>query len=94
MRSQCKGHLYQTMNTAIPVDENRSECRYVQVAKCLVCGYLTPQVDADFFVEATQDDIVACLAMLEAWMDDLKERYRSIAELKFYGEKFLLPADL
>jgi hypothetical protein len=94
MRSACKGHLYITMNTAIPVDAKRSECRYVQTAKCLVCGYLTAEVDADFFVEATPDDIEDCLTMISQMMEDLQECYRSISELKFRGEKFLLPADL
>jgi hypothetical protein len=94
MRASCKGHLYITMNSAVPVDHNRSECRYVQAAECLVCGYVAPQLDADFFTAATDDDIDDCLAMIQRMMEDLRARYQKISGLKFYGEKFLLPADL
>ena len=94
MRASCKGHLYITLNSAVPVDQNRSECRYVQSAECLVCGYTSPQLDADFFTEATDDDIDECLVMIDRLIEDLRARYMNISGLKFHGEKFLLPADL
>lgn len=94
MRTACRGHLYMTMNSALPVDHNRSECRYVQSAECLVCGYVTPQIDADFFVAAGDDDIDDCVRLIDQIIDRLHQSRARIAGLKTTTSTFLLPADL
>lgn len=94
MRTACRGHLYLTMNSATPVDHNRSECRYVQAAECLVCGYVTPQLDADFFVAATDDDIDDCLNLIDRIVERLGQSRERINGLRTMKVDFLLPADL
>jgi hypothetical protein len=94
IRTACRGHLFQTMNSAVPVESSYSECRYVQVVTCLVCGYITAQLDADWFHEATDDDIGDCIYYVEQIIEHLKERRENLVKLSSKTPAFTLPADL
>jgi hypothetical protein len=94
MRQACRGHLFLTMNSPVPVEASYSECRYVQAASCLVCGYVTANLDADWFVEATEDDIYDCIHYVDRIIDHLKERRENLSTFVNKAPTFLLPVDL
>lgn len=94
MRQACRGHLFQTMNSATQVEASYSECRYVQSVMCLVCGYTTAQLDADWFQIATDDDIQDCVYYVSQIIEHLKERRENLLTLTTRSEPFLLPVDL
>ena len=92
--SACRDHVFETMQTAQAVEASYAECRYVQSARCLVCGYITPAVDADFFVEATSDDLTACLAWSDRTVESLRKARDEVSRHRFPEPAFLLPAEL
>ena len=46
-RQSCRNHIFETISEAQPAEW--SECGFSQMAKCLLCEYVTPAVDADWW---------------------------------------------
>jgi hypothetical protein len=94
MRQACRGHLFRIMNSAVPVEASYSECRFIQAATCLVCGYVTANLDADWFVEATEEDINDCIRYVDQIINHLKDKREHLVTLTDKAPTFILPGDL
>lgn len=95
--SGCKGHLYVLLNSPTPLPpEATYGCGFIQAAHCLVCGYDTAALDADFFREATEDDVAACILLIHSEIDRLHEAALDIAQRRNVVRQpsFALPVDL
>lgn len=91
MVSGCKGHLFVLLNSPTPVDFG---CGWMQASHCLVCGYDTANVDADFFHEATDDDIAECIMFIRAQIDRLEDAALDLVQRRVPTPTFALPIDL
>jgi hypothetical protein len=66
VRALCADHLFELVTDPLPVEYG---CGFMQRARCLVCGYVTQAIDADFWTyEATPEDFDRCrkVAVAEA----------------------------
>lgn len=62
VRSSCSTHLWLTVTGPQPVDY---ACGFIQAARCVVCDYLTPLLDADWWSEkATVAEIEVLVGLL------------------------------
>jgi len=68
IRSTCRNHIFEVVNEAQAVEYG---CGFIQAAKCLVCGDLIPNIDADAWHEITLHDVSRCLMEME----EMTERY-------------------
>lgn len=82
VRSSCRQHIFETLADPISVDYG---CGWVQAARCLICCYNTPPIDATFWMKRADPfdiagafgDIAASIEHLESvrtrleqgWMD-------------------------
>lgn len=66
-RRTCINHIFITFTDPQPVDYG---CGYLQAARCVVCGDVTPAIDADFWrIRATQGDVVDCMGSVHEVID-------------------------
>lgn len=58
VRTSCRMHLWLTVTGPNPVDY---ACGFVQSAECVVCGIVTPLLDADWWYEKASPEQVGAL---------------------------------
>ncbi len=59
-RKDCATHVFETITEPIAVDYAAG---WIQAARCLVCGDVTPALDAEWWSSlATEGDVARCVA--------------------------------
>lgn len=83
-RSTCKGHIFKTFTDPIP---STFGCGFIQSARCVVCNYTTPLIDADFWHDkVTPFDVAGCMGEVHEIIDWMTNHVMPELERAFMGQ--------
>lgn len=78
LRTSCAGHIFETISEPQSVWYG---CGFIQAAKCCVCEYVTPAIDADFFaILAMEADIRQCAVAVGEEVERLRRVVLTLEE--------------